>query len=358
LSAGFQTIMEVEQQSPIESAENEIVATEQLESTAESTEEPQTETPSTTTETQIYPGAELVAPNYDAAIPTVAEPEVNEDLVAPLYTAENEEIARPEVLVRQCEDTDLSGENFKKYMKALDHRALVDFFAKYLHKHDLPIDDILQKCQGKLPEDTTVIEKKKVYVKFLSKETTEEEFKIEFEKLGEVAEVSIPKTYGNKSKGFGFVTFATEELAKAAVAKGKLSFHDQECTIELAREKREFKRNRGSRGRRSGGRGRGQRYGRNKGYGNQHNRGYNQYNRGWGQGGWNQGGYNQGWNQGWNQNYNSGYNYGGNQGYSGNYNYQGAGNYNQQYGGNQATQGKQQTASSLASQYGNYSAGN
>jgi len=309
--------------------------------------------------------AQYPPPNYAPAvqIPTVTAPEVDEDLVAPLYTTENEEIARPDVLICQVEEKDLSGEKLKKYLKHLDHRALVDFFAKYLHKHDLPIDHIVGQCKGSVPEDTTVIEKNKVYVRFLSKDTTEEEFKAEFEKIGEVKEVSIPRTFGNKSKGFGFVTFETEATAKEAVEKGKLSFHDQECSIELAREKRDFARRGRGRGGRRGGRGG---RGRGRGYGN-YNRGYNNYsnyNRGWGNnqgygnyGGYNQGygnygGYNQGYNQGGYSNYNQGYN---NNNYSQNYSQgysQNNQNQSQQYGNNsygqsqnQGSQGYQQSHS-------------
>lgn len=63
------------------------------------------------------------------------------------------------------------------------------------------------------------MDKKKLYVGNLPWSVTDESLKDLFAQYGEVVEAVIIKDkYSGRSKGFGFVTFATEEAAAAAEA--------------------------------------------------------------------------------------------------------------------------------------------
>jgi RNA recognition motif-containing protein len=63
-------------------------------------------------------------------------------------------------------------------------------------------------------------DKKKLYVGNLPYSANSDELRKVFSEFGEVVDaVVISDKYSGRSKGFGFVTFATEEAAKSAVEK-------------------------------------------------------------------------------------------------------------------------------------------
>jgi len=63
-------------------------------------------------------------------------------------------------------------------------------------------------------------DKKKLYVGNLPYSANADELRKVFSEFGEVVDaVVISDKYSGRSKGFGFVTFATEEAAKTAVEK-------------------------------------------------------------------------------------------------------------------------------------------
>ena len=79
---------------------------------------------------------------------------------------------------------------------------------------------------------------KKIYVGNISFDTTEEDLKNEFSEYGDIDEVKIIIDHQtNRSKGFGFITFATPEAMEASLAKnGEEGCH---CPV-LNRTKHEF----------------------------------------------------------------------------------------------------------------------
>jgi len=63
-------------------------------------------------------------------------------------------------------------------------------------------------------------DKKKLYVGNLPYSVNSDELRKLFSEFGEVVDsMVIIDKYSGRSKGFGFVTFASEEMAKAAVEK-------------------------------------------------------------------------------------------------------------------------------------------
>ena len=65
----------------------------------------------------------------------------------------------------------------------------------------------------------------KVFVGGLSTETTDDDFRKYFEQFGEISESQILQDhYTGRSRGFGFITFTTEEAAEKVFAKGR--FHE------------------------------------------------------------------------------------------------------------------------------------
>jgi len=75
---------------------------------------------------------------------------------------------------------------------------------------------------------------KKVFVGNLAYETTEEELKTFFEEAGSVVESTIVRR-GNRSKGFGFVEFSTEEEAQKAVELlDKKDLNDRPINVQVS----------------------------------------------------------------------------------------------------------------------------
>jgi RNA recognition motif-containing protein len=82
----------------------------------------------------------------------------------------------------------------------------------------------------------------KLFVGNLSWETTDESLKAFFEQVGEVLEAKvIIDKFKNRSKGFGFVTMATPELAQAAVEQlNGQSLDGREIRIDEAKPPKEY----------------------------------------------------------------------------------------------------------------------
>lgn len=79
-----------------------------------------------------------------------------------------------------------------------------------------------------------------LYVKNIAPEVEEEEFKQMFEKYGQVVSMSLPLDNENKSRGFGFVNFATHEQAVEAVENlNGLQFHEKRLYVSRAQKKYE-----------------------------------------------------------------------------------------------------------------------
>lgn len=79
----------------------------------------------------------------------------------------------------------------------------------------------------------------KVYVGQLSSAVSEDTLKAHFADCGDITEVSLPtdrKT--GQTKGYAFVSFATEQAAQSALAKNAQPFLDKNITVEIAVEKR------------------------------------------------------------------------------------------------------------------------
>lgn len=82
---------------------------------------------------------------------------------------------------------------------------------------------------------------KKLYVGNLSYEVTVEQLKELFSKAGNITDtVIIPDRATGRSKGFGFVEFATDAEAKKAIDMfhGK-DFQDRDLVVNVARPKEE-----------------------------------------------------------------------------------------------------------------------
>ncbi|CAL9732855.1 polyadenylate-binding protein, cytoplasmic and nuclear [Monosporozyma unispora] len=79
-----------------------------------------------------------------------------------------------------------------------------------------------------------------VYVKNITPETTEEEFKEYFSKIGTITSVALEKTEDGKLKGFGFVNYENHDDAVKAVEElnGK-EFNGQELFVGRAQKKYE-----------------------------------------------------------------------------------------------------------------------
>ncbi|CAK7270745.1 Protein phosphatase PP2A regulatory subunit B [Sporothrix epigloea] len=80
-----------------------------------------------------------------------------------------------------------------------------------------------------------------IYIKNLSPDVTDEEFRELFEKYGAVTSSTIARDQeSGKSRGFGFINFTSHEAAAAAVAElNERDFHGQELYVGRAQKKHE-----------------------------------------------------------------------------------------------------------------------
>ncbi|RCI16904.1 hypothetical protein L249_2721 [Ophiocordyceps polyrhachis-furcata BCC 54312] len=79
-----------------------------------------------------------------------------------------------------------------------------------------------------------------VYVKNIAPEASDDEFRDLFERHGDITSASLARDQDGKSRGFGFVNFATHEAAASAVDElnGK-DFHGQDLYVSRAQKKHE-----------------------------------------------------------------------------------------------------------------------
>lgn len=79
--------------------------------------------------------------------------------------------------------------------------------------------------------------KSKIYVGNLPYNTTDEELQEYFTQFGDVNEVKIIiDRRTNRSKGFGFVTFASEQAAEASLETDGKDFGGRSLKVNIARE--------------------------------------------------------------------------------------------------------------------------
>jgi RNA recognition motif-containing protein len=84
-------------------------------------------------------------------------------------------------------------------------------------------------------------QKNRLYIGNLPYSTTGDQLKVHFEQIGEVTDsVVITDKMSGRSKGFGFVTMASDELAEKAVAEldGK-ELDGRPLKVNIARAPRE-----------------------------------------------------------------------------------------------------------------------
>lgn len=85
---------------------------------------------------------------------------------------------------------------------------------------------------------------RKLFIGNLDFKTTEDDLDEMFSDFGEIEETIVIKE-GNKSKGFGFVTFVEEISAKDAISNmNEKQIKGRKLTVNLAKEKDESNRNR------------------------------------------------------------------------------------------------------------------
>ncbi|KAL2208231.1 polyadenylate binding protein [Sarocladium strictum] len=79
-----------------------------------------------------------------------------------------------------------------------------------------------------------------IYVKNISAEVTDDEFRELFEKYGDVTSSSLARDQEGKSRGFGFVNYTTHEAAYKAVDElNNKDFHGQDLYVGRAQKKHE-----------------------------------------------------------------------------------------------------------------------
>ncbi|KAJ6036441.1 hypothetical protein N7540_000720 [Penicillium herquei] len=79
-----------------------------------------------------------------------------------------------------------------------------------------------------------------IYVKNVDQEITDEEFRIMFEKFGEITSATLSHDQEGKSRGFGFVNYSTHESAQAAVEEmNEKDIKTQKLYVGRAQKKHE-----------------------------------------------------------------------------------------------------------------------
>ncbi len=85
----------------------------------------------------------------------------------------------------------------------------------------------------------TEMETKKIYVKNLDWNLTEEQVKEFFEQFGEITSIKLPLDKFKRRRGFAFIEFANESSASTAIAEanGKsIAWTEREMSVEMARK--------------------------------------------------------------------------------------------------------------------------
>lgn len=88
--------------------------------------------------------------------------------------------------------------------------------------------------EQKLPRSGPRYEGREIYVANISWDASEKDVKELFSKFGEIERVLIEQKITGGSKGFGFVTFATKDAAKDAVAMNGQTFRSRPLYVEIA----------------------------------------------------------------------------------------------------------------------------
>ena len=88
----------------------------------------------------------------------------------------------------------------------------------------------------------------KVYVGNLSYSTTGDDLNAFFSQYGEITELKLISDYEGRSKGFGFVTFATQEAAQASLAANDTELQGRKIKVNIARDKETDRRGGGGGG--------------------------------------------------------------------------------------------------------------
>mgnify|MGYP004001594029 CR=1 FL=1 len=89
------------------------------------------------------------------------------------------------------------------------------------------------------------MKKDKVYVGNLPYNTTEDELKDFFGQYGQIKSVNIiVDHHSGRSKGFGFISFASDEEGEAALAANSQDFNGRQLNVNTAKDNP----NRGGRG--------------------------------------------------------------------------------------------------------------
>ncbi|MEZ4669825.1 MAG: RNA-binding protein [Anaerolineae bacterium] len=88
---------------------------------------------------------------------------------------------------------------------------------------------------------------KKLYIGNLPYSTTADELRSLFEEVGEITDVAVISDRDTgRSKGFGFVEMATEELAQAAISRfNGYNLNNRPLTVNEARPREERPRREG-----------------------------------------------------------------------------------------------------------------
>ena len=89
----------------------------------------------------------------------------------------------------------------------------------------------------------------KVYVGNLPYSTTSDDLRDLFSQYGEVLELKLITDYEGRSKGFGFVTFNTQEAAQASLVLDGAELQGRKLKVNIARDKEEGRRGGGGGGR-------------------------------------------------------------------------------------------------------------
>tara|TARA_A100001015_G_scaffold287172_1_gene356652 strand:- start:36 stop:311 length:276 start_codon:yes stop_codon:yes gene_type:complete len=80
---------------------------------------------------------------------------------------------------------------------------------------------------------------KKIYVGNISFDTSEDDLRSEFSEYGDIEEVKIIIDHQtNRSKGFGFITFATAEGMEASLAKNGEEVQGRKLRVNQAEERK------------------------------------------------------------------------------------------------------------------------
>eukprot|EP01083_Nonionella_stella_P074106 200858_1 len=122
-------------------------------------------------------------------------------------------------------------ETVRSWLAGFSREAALDFIAKMAATYP----DVLEKVQSRLHDDPSFT---KLFVRSLDWETTDEALNAFFIQYGEIKEsVVLRDAQTGRSKGFGFVTFASKEGAQLALREPTKQLDGRTIFVHLASEK-------------------------------------------------------------------------------------------------------------------------